>query len=149
MKRTALLFTLTVGAIFAQQNTPVVTATSTFYDVSDPNNRAFIDFSKNSTKKLVEALMKEDSAIRTASLSVRLYGGNPAPPGRYRFVVIRDGYPKGSLAGQLAPLSQKATGMSYDDYMKKATSLRKTTGGALRQRVASTGGDKPVNLVEG
>lgn len=147
MKFTVLLLTLTVGVIFAQQTTPV-TATSTFYDVDGSNERAFVDFSKNSTKKLVEASMKDDSAIRSMSLSIRLYGGNPAPAGRYRLVMIRDGF---SLPNtdRLATLSQKATGVSYDDYMKKATSLRKTTGQTLRQRVASTSGDKPVNLAEG
>jgi len=147
MKRTALLLTLVVGAIFAQQTTPV-TATSTFYDVDDANDRAFVDFSKNSTKKLVGALMKEDPAIRATSLSVRLYGGNPAPPGRYRLVIIRDGF-SAQIADRLAALSQKATGMSYDDYTKKAASMRKRTGQTLRQRVASTSGDKPVNLTEG
>src|SRR6476659_2503887 len=88
MKITALLLTTTVGAIFAQQTKPV-TATSIFYDVADQNDRAFVEFSKSSAQKLFQALLKEDQAIRMASLSVRLYGGNPAPPGRYRMVVIR------------------------------------------------------------
>ncbi|MBM3739245.1 MAG: hypothetical protein FJW39_26015 [Acidobacteria bacterium] len=39
--------------------------------------------------------------------------------------------------------------MSYDDYLKKATALRKTVGSTLRRRVASTSGDTPVNLAEG
>src|SRR5262249_35092650 len=61
--------------------------------------------------------------LERRSLSVRLYGGNPAPPGRYRLVVIREGYalPNTDLLATLAP---KVTGMSYDDYMNKATSLR-------------------------
>jgi hypothetical protein len=143
MKFTVLLLTLTVGTIFAQQ-TPV-TATSTFYDVDGSSQRAFVDFSKKSTKKLVEAVMKEEPAIRSTSLSVRLWGGNPAPAGQYRMVIIRDGFSIQNT-DRLASLSQKATGMSYDDYMKKATSLRKVTGSTLRQRLASTSGDKPVNL---
>jgi hypothetical protein len=140
------LLTISVGA-FGQQNIPV-TAASTFYDVEDANERAFVEFSKNSTKKLIEALMKEDAAIRTATLTVRLFGGNPAPVGRYRFVIIRDGF---SLPNpeRLAALAPKAVGMSYDDYMKKATSLRKRTGQTLRQRLDSTSGARPVNLVEG
>jgi hypothetical protein len=146
MKFTVLLLTLTVGTIFAQQ-TPV-TATSTFYDVDGSSQRAFVDFSKKSTKKLVEAVMKEEPAIRSTSLSVRLWGGNPAPAGQYRMVIIRDGFSIQNT-DRLASLSQKATGMSYDDYMKKATSLRKVTGSTLRQRLASTSGDKPVNLAEG
>jgi hypothetical protein len=143
----ALLLTLTVGAIFAQQTTPVV-ATSTFYDVDDAHDRAFVEFSKNSTKKLVEASVKEDPAIRTISFSVRLFGGVPAPAGRYRLTSIREDF---SLLNtdRLATISQKATGMSYDEYMKKAASLRKRAGQTLRQRVASTSGDKSVNLVEG
>ena len=106
----ALLFTLTVGAMFAQQTTPVV-ATSTFYDVDDAHDRAFVEFSKNSTRKLVEASMKEDPAIRAISFSVRLFGGLPAPAGRYRLTSIREDF---SLLNtdRLAAISQKATGMS-------------------------------------
>jgi hypothetical protein len=147
MKTTLLLLTLTVGTIFAQQNTPV-TSSSTFYDVEDHNDRAFVEFSKNSTQKLFEAILKENPKIRVASLAVRLYGGNPAPPGRYRLVVIQEGF---SLPNtdRLMTIAPKAVGMSYDDYMHKATSLRKVTGQTLRRRVASTSGDKPVGLAAG
>jgi len=147
MKIAPLLFTVTVGAIFAQQTKSVI-STSTFYDVEDKNDRAFVEFSRNSTQKLFQAILKEDPAIRMASLSVRLYGGNPAPPGRYRLVVIREGYalPNTDLLATLAP---KVTGMSYDDYMNKATSLRKITGQTMRRRVASTNGDKPANVAAG
>ena len=146
MSRLPFLLLFTVGASLAQQTKPIV-ATSTFYDVDDANNRAFVEFSKNTTKKLVEASMKEDAAIRMATLSVRMYAGNPEPEGRYRFVIIRDGFPV-SNAERLAALAPKAIGMSYDDYLKKATSLRKTTGASLRQRLATTSGDKPVVLAE-
>jgi hypothetical protein len=144
MKIKALLLTAIVGATFAQQTKPV-TATSTFYDVDGQNDRAFVEFSRNSAQKLFQAILKEDPAIRTASLSVRLYGGNPAPPGRYRLVVIREGFalPNTDLLATLVP---KAVGMSYDDYMKKSTALRKVTGQTLRRRVASTSGDRPVNI---
>lgn len=147
MKITALLLTTTVAAIFAQQTKPV-TATSIFYDVADQNDRAFVEFSKSSAQKLFQALLNEDHAIRMASLSVRLYGGNPAPPGRYRMVVIRDGFalPNTDLLATLVP---KVVGMSYDDYMKKVTALRKITGQTLRRRVAGTSGDKPVNIAAG
>jgi hypothetical protein len=147
MKITPLLLTFTVGAIFAQQTTPV-TASSTFYDVDDHNDRAFVDFSKNSAQKLFAALLKEDRTIRMASMSVRLYGGNPAPPGRYRLVVIQDGFALPNT-DRMATIVPKAVGMSYDDYMSKASSLRKVTGRTLRRRVASTSGDKPVNVVAG
>jgi hypothetical protein len=147
MKIAPLLFTVTVGAIFAQQTKPII-STSRFYDVEDKNDRAFVEFSRNSTQKLFQAILKEEPAIRLASLSVRLYGGNPAPPGRYRLVVIREGYalPNTDLLATLAP---KVTGMSYDDYMNKATSLRKITGQTMRRRVASTNGDKPANIAAG
>jgi hypothetical protein len=39
--------------------------------------------------------------------------------------------------------------MSYDDYMKKSTALRKVTGQTLRRRVASPSGDRPVNIAAG
>lgn len=146
MRKLPFLLLLVTGASFAQPTKPIV-ATSTFYDVDDANTRAFVEFSKNTTKKLVEALMKEDPAIRTATLSVRMYGGNPEPEGRYRFVLIREGFP-GANQERLAALAPKALGMSYDDYLKKATSLRKTTGSSLRQRLASTSTDKPVVLAE-
>jgi hypothetical protein len=147
MKRTTFLLLLTVGASFAQQTKPI-TATSTFYDVTDGNERAYVDFSKNSTKKLVEASMKDDPAMRSVIFSVRLFGGNPEPAGRYRLVIIRDGFPV-SGTERLAAISMKATGMSYEDYMKKAASLRKRTGQSLRQRIASTSGDTPSGIVEG
>lgn len=147
MKRTTFLLLLTVGSCFAQQTKPI-TAASTFYDVTDGNERAFVEFSKTATKKLVEAAMKDDPAMRSVALSVRMWGGNPEPVGRYRLVVIRDGFPAAGTE-RLAALSMKATGMSYDDYMKKAASLRKRTGQSLRQRMASTSADAPVALVEG
>ncbi len=147
MKRTSLLLALCVGTAFAQQTKPIV-ATSAFYDVDDANNRAFLEFTKNSTKKLVEALMKEDPAIRSVILSSREFTGNPAPPGRYRLVSLRDGCTF-LPTEKLAALCMKATGMSYDDYLKKAASLRKTTGSSLRVRVASTSGDKPASIAEG
>ena len=108
MKRKTFLLLLAAGAIFAQQTKPV-TATSTFYDVVDANERAFVDFSKNATKKLVEAMMKDDPSVRSVVFSVRLFGGNPEPAGRYRLVIMRDGFPP-SNTGRLAPLSMTATG---------------------------------------
>lgn len=147
MNKTVLLLLLTVGASFAQQTKPI-TATSTFYDVTDGNERAFVDFSKTATKKLVEAAMKDDPAMRSVILSVRLFGGNPEPEGRYRLVILRDGFPALGTE-RLTALSMKATGMSYEDYMKKANSLRKRTGQTLRQRVASTSADTPVVVAEG
>lgn len=147
MKRTVLLLLFTVGACVAQQTKPIM-ATSTFYDVTDVNERAFVEFSKTVTKKLVDASMKDDPGMRSAILSVRLYGGNPEPEGRYRLVIIREGFPPAGTE-RLAAVSMKATGMSYDDYMKKAASLRKRTGQSLRQRVASTSGDTPTAIVEG
>jgi hypothetical protein len=147
MKITPLLFTVAAGALFAQQTTPV-TAASTFYDVDGQNERAFLDFSRNSTQKLFDAILKDDAAIRNVSLSVRLYGGNPAPPGRYRLVVIRDGFALPNT-DRLATLVPKVTGMSYDDYMSKAASLRKITGQALRRRVASTNTGKPSTIAAG
>ena len=147
MKITSLLLLFCVGTGFAQQNKPIV-ATSAFYDVDDANNRAFLEFTKTSTKKLVEALMKEDPAIRSVILSSREFAGNPAPPGRYRLVSIREGYTFLPV-DKLAAICMKATGMSYDDYMKKAASLRKTTGSTMRVRVASTLGNNPSTVAEG
>jgi hypothetical protein len=147
MKITPLLLMAAVGTMFAQQTTPV-TASSTFYDVEDHNDRSFVEFSRNSTQKLFDAILKDDKGIRAALLSVRLYAGNPTPPGRYRLTVIRDGFALPNT-DRLSTLVQKVTGMSYDDYMHKATSLRKVTGQTLRRRVASTSGDKPVSLTPG
>ncbi|MEP7363103.1 MAG: hypothetical protein ABI972_07600 [Acidobacteriota bacterium] len=147
MRRLPFLLVLSVGASLAQQTKPVV-ATSTFYDVDDANNRAFVEFSKTSTKKLVEAHMKEDPAVRSVILSERLFGGNPSPEGRYRLVSIRDGYAILDTA-KLGAISMKATGMSYDDYLKKVNTLRKRTGSSIRVRTASTAGNMPTGIAEG
>ena len=147
MKLTALLLTLTIGSIWGQQN-QVISATSTFYDTDDANDRAYLEFAKNVTRKLAEASLKEDPTVRSVILSVRLFGGNPAPVGRYRLVVIRDGFAELNPQ-QLTAIAPKAIGMTYDDYMKKASTLRKMTGSSLRQRVATTSGDRPPAIVEG
>ena len=147
MRRLPLLL-LSIAAASLAQPTKPVTASSTLYDVDDANDRAFVEFSRTSTKKLVEAAMKNDPSTRSVSFSVRLFGGTPTPVGRYRIVTIRDGYAELNTQN-LAAVSQAATGMSYDDYLKKAASLRRRVGQSLRVRVASTSGDKQLVLAEG
>lgn len=147
MKLTALLLTLMAGPIWGQQN-QVVSATSMFYDTEDAADRAYLDFVKNVTKKLAEASMKEDPSVRSVIMSVRLFGGNPAPVGRYRLVVLRDGFAELNPQ-QLSAIAPKAIGMTYDDYMKKAATLRKQTGSSLRRLMVSTGDGRPVDIVEG
>jgi hypothetical protein len=41
--------------------------------------------------------------------------------------MIRNGF-SSQITDRLAALSQKAIGMTYDEYVKKATSMRKRTG---------------------
>ncbi len=144
MKRRVLLLPVLVAALYGQQTTPVV-ATSAFYDTDDP--AAFVAFSKSTTVKLFEIIFKEDPKIRSATMSVRLFGGNPAPVGRYRLVVIRDGYAEPSPA-TIATYYQKL-GMTQAEYQQQSSKLRKLTGNTLRVRMATTSGDQVTKLVEG
>ncbi len=144
MKRRVLLLPVLVAALYGQQTTPVV-ATSTFYDSDNPAE--FVAFSKSTSLKLYQTILKEDPKVRMATMSVRLFGGNPAPVGRYRLVVIKDGYAEASPA-LVAAVYQKM-GMTQAEYQKQAVPLRKVTGSTLRVRIGTTADDAIAQLVEG
>jgi hypothetical protein len=144
MKRIAVFFPVLVAALFGQSSTPVV-AMSTFYDTDDA--AAYVAFSKVEDRKLYELALKEDPALRSVTLSERLYGGNPAPVGRFRLVVLKDGYVPASPA--IVKAVYQKLGVSQEEFARKSTAMRKRTGATLRERVVSTSGDQLIKLVEG
>jgi hypothetical protein len=128
----------------AQPQPVPVYSTSTFYHVEDGKAQAFVEFTRTHTKKLQEALMKEDPALRATILTSVMYGGNPQPRANYVLSFITEGAPIGRA--KLDAAARKVLGMSYADYLTKASAYRTRVGQVLSVQMASAGTE---NAAEG
>lgn len=137
---TLLSAALCAGAVFGQQTTPVFSS-STFYHVEDAQRQAYLDFTKNQSRKLYEALVRENQAIRRILVSEITYGGNPEPRANFVLSVISEGPP--TPPASFDPVVRKTLGMSYDEYAHKARALRTRVGQVLSQNLA-TEGTEPI-----
>jgi len=128
------------SAAFSQPTTPVFSS-STFYHVEDAQRQAYVDFTKNQSRKLFEALIQENQAIRGIVVTEVTYGGNPEPRANFVLSILSDGPP--APPASFDPVVRKALGMSYDEYMHKARALRTRVGQVLSQNVV-TEGTEPI-----
>ena len=130
----SLALALLISALDAnsQQSTPQLYSTALFLKVPIAQESAFIEFYKTGAgAKVVQARMKADPDMTTWSLRKVAYPGVHAPEANFVIISGGIGAPKDPDPAKRDSLYRSASGLGYDDYMKKARSLSDLVGQTL------------------
>lgn len=119
-----------------QQNPPIYLSTGS-YHVADENRAALDSWLKDKFRRLVEGIMKEDSTLRSVTVTRVIYGGVQEPEANYYIQYANEGIPKPRTAIQ-NKVAQQLFGKSYADFNAEARPLRKRLGQTLSRRQFGT-----------
>jgi len=129
----------------AQQPQRVNYRTTTYVNVPPDKAAAMLDFARTTSRKLIQEEMAAGVNITTFTISRLVFRGEPAAEFNYAVSTVYDGAPKDMDPAKRDEIYKRATGMSFQEYNQKLTTL----GTQVGNRLFRIEGSAPAPIKEG